>query len=64
MPTLCTFTPGAQTSTAAPKFENEALVSVLALMAPTVIAEGADAGEVEFASIYLYSVSPYPFIRA
>jgi hypothetical protein len=51
MPTDCTFTPGAKISTAAPKFENEALVSVDASMAPTVMAEGAEAGEVELASI-------------
>jgi hypothetical protein len=51
MPTDCTLTPGAKISTAAPKFENEALVSVDASMAPTVMAEGAEAGEVELASI-------------
>jgi hypothetical protein len=51
MPTDWTFTPGAKISTAAPKFENEALVSVDASMAPTVMAEGAEAGEVELASI-------------
>jgi hypothetical protein len=38
-------------STALPKFENEALASAES-MAPTVIAEGADAGE-EFKSINL-----------
>ena len=44
-PTLRTFTPGAMISTPAPKFENEALVSVEASIAPTVIAVGAEAGE-------------------
>jgi hypothetical protein len=53
MPTDCTLTPGAKISTAAPKFENGALVSVDASMAPTVMAEGAEAGEVELASICL-----------
>jgi hypothetical protein len=56
MPTDCTFTPGANISTAAPKFEKEALVSVDASMAPTVMAEAAEAGEVVFASIYFHFI--------
>ena len=56
IPTLCTFTPGAKISTAAPKFEKEALVSVDASMAPTVIADGADAGEVLLASTWSSSI--------
>jgi hypothetical protein len=44
IPTLKTFTPGAKMSTALPKMENEALVSAESI-APTVIADGADAGE-------------------
>jgi hypothetical protein len=55
IPTLSTFTPGAKTSTAAPKFENEALISVLASIAPTVIADGVEAGDVVFASTYSLS---------
>jgi hypothetical protein len=52
MPTLCTFTPGAKISTDAPKFENEALASVLVSIVPTVITEGAEAREGVFASTY------------
>jgi hypothetical protein len=52
IPTDCTLTPGANISTAAPKLEKEALVSVDASMAPTVMTEGAEAGEVVFASTY------------
>lgn len=44
MPTDKTLTPGANTSTAAPKFENDAFAS-FASIAPTVIADGAEAGE-------------------
>jgi hypothetical protein len=44
MPTDKTLTPGANTSTAAPKFENDAFAS-FASTAPTVIADGAEAGE-------------------
>ena len=42
---LVTPWPGAKTSTTEPKFENEARASEMVL-APTVIAEGARAGEV------------------
>ncbi len=45
IPTLRTLTPGAKISTAVPKLENDALAS-LASTAPTVIADGADAGDV------------------
>jgi hypothetical protein len=44
MPTDNTLTPGAKTSTPVPKFENDALTS-FASTAPTVIADGAEAGE-------------------
>jgi len=53
IPTLRTLTPGAKTSTAVPKFENEARESDALLIAPTVMAEGAEAGEVFFASTYV-----------
>lgn len=39
-------------STEAPKLENEALASVFALMAPTVMALGAEAGDMFVASFY------------
>ena len=55
IPTLCTFTPGAKISTAVPKLENEARVSVALSIAPTVIADGADAGESFNASCYFRS---------
>jgi hypothetical protein len=51
IPTLWTLTPGAKISTAVPKLENEALAS-LPSMAPTVIAVGADPGDVFKASCY------------
>lgn len=44
IPQLKTLTPGAEISSAAPKFEKDALAS-LAPIAPTVTAEGAEAGE-------------------
>ena len=44
IPTLSTFTPGAKMSTALPKFEKDALASAEST-APTVMADGADAGE-------------------
>jgi len=44
IPTLKTLTPGAKISTPDPKLEKEALAS-LPSIAPTVIAEGEDAGE-------------------
>lgn len=44
IPTLKTLTPGAKISNTAPKLEKEALASVF-VVAPTVMAEGADAGE-------------------
>jgi len=37
-------TPGAKISTPGPKFDHDGLVSVLSI-APTVMAEGAEAGE-------------------
>ena len=49
IPTLRTFTPGAKISTAVPKFEKEALASAEST-APTVMADGAEAGEVLRAS--------------
>jgi hypothetical protein len=49
IPTLRTFTPGAKMSTTVPKFEKEAFASAESI-APTVIADGADAGEVLRAS--------------
>ena len=51
IPTLWTLTPGAKISTAVPKLENEALASFPS-MAPTVIAVGADPGDVFKASCY------------
>lgn len=42
---LSTLTPGAKMSTMVPKLEKEAMMSLLALMAPTVMAEVAEAGE-------------------
>jgi len=56
IPTLRTSTPGAKMSTPAPKLENEALASVSASMAPTVMAVAADAGE-SFAAFCCVSVS-------
>lgn len=50
MPTLRTLTPGAKMSTAWPKLEKLALASVLASIAPTVMACGAEPGEVLAAS--------------
>jgi hypothetical protein len=41
---LITFSPGPNTSTTLPKFENDALASEMVL-APTVIAAGTPAGE-------------------
>lgn len=55
IPTLNTSIPGAKISTPGPKLENDAFVSP-APMAPTVIAEGADAGE-SFAAFCLLWVS-------
>ena len=49
IPTLRTFTPGAKTSTSGPKFENDAFTSFPST-APTVIADGAEAGELFDAS--------------
>ena len=49
IPTLRTFTPGANISTAVPKFEKDAFASFPS-MAPTVIADGAEAGDVFNAS--------------
>lgn len=49
IPTLKTLTPGANISTALPKLENEAFASFPS-MAPTVIADAAEAGEVFRAS--------------
>ena len=46
------FTPGAKIRTNVPQFEKSALVSVLSI-APTAIAEAADAGEIVEASILL-----------
>lgn len=46
MPTLRTSTPGAKTSTPAPKLENSARASLEASIAPTVMALGAEPGEV------------------
>jgi hypothetical protein len=45
IPTLKTLTPGAKISTAAPKFEKDVFASFPST-APTVIADGAEAGEV------------------
>lgn len=45
IPTLCTLTPGAKTSTKRPKLLKEARVSVRWSMAPTVMAPSAEAGE-------------------
>lgn len=50
MPTLRTLTPGPKMSTGAPKLEKPALASLLASMAPTVMAAGAEAGDVLDAS--------------
>jgi hypothetical protein len=52
MPTLSTLTPGAKMSTEAPQLEKLALRSLRASMAPTVMALGADAGDVLAASCY------------
>ncbi len=51
IPTLWTLTPGAKISTAAPKLENEALASFPSI-APTVMAVGAEPGDVFKASCY------------
>lgn len=53
IPTLRTLTPGAKISTAWPKLEKLALASLFASMAPTVMAWGAEPGEVLAASCYL-----------
>lgn len=50
---LMMFCPGAKMSTAGPKLENEARASEIAV-APTVIAEGARAGEVVPASVLVF----------
>ena len=52
MPTDWTFTPGAKMSTDVSKLEKEALASVEESMAPTVMAVGAEAGEVRPASCW------------
>ena len=57
IPVLCTVTPGAKISTAVPKLENEARVSVALSIAPTVMADGAEAGELFNASCYFLSAS-------
>jgi hypothetical protein len=59
IPTLCTFTPGANISPAVPKLENEARVSVALSIAPTVMADGAEAGESFNASCYFMSASSF-----
>lgn len=62
MPTDLTLTPGAKTSREAPKLENEARVSVELSIAPTVMALGAEAGEVLFASTFR-SVSVWSWMK-
>ncbi len=64
IPTLRIFTPGAKISTSGPKFEKEALISVEASIAPTVIAEGADAGDVLEASWSLFPAATTTVIPA
>lgn len=54
METLWTFTPGAKTSTMAPKLEKLAFWSLLASIAPTVMAAGAEAGDVLPASCCVF----------
>jgi hypothetical protein len=63
IPTLWTFTPGANISTAVPKLENEARVSVALSIAPTVMADGAEAGESFNASCYFMSASSFDMNR-
>lgn len=53
IPTDRTLTPGAKTSTGRPKLEKGALASFWGSMAPTVMALGADAGEVSVASFWM-----------
>ena len=53
-----TFSPGANKSTTLPKLENDALESEMVL-APTVIADSARAGEVSLASTLSFPAATY-----